>query len=1282
MPRLRLKPLVKAWSVRPDNVAVAQAHNAGRVHRDGLLLAFVVLTVLAALSSLALALLCWQRREVPAAGAFCALMLAATVWCAAYVGELTAPSLQAKTVFLRLSYLGIAAVPPSWLLFCLAYAGKLRRRTPATTLAFYLLPLATVLFAMLGTRVPLVWSKVSIVTDDGMRELAASYGPWFWVHTAYSYVCLGLGSVVLLVAILRQVRVLTGQAAAFVFAVSLPWLMNVLTVFHVVPIGSLDLTPPTLVASGMLVAIGLWRLQMFDVFPALVPVAREAAIQELQDGVLVVDGRGCVLDANNAAEELFSTPGRSLVGMPLATLVDLTSPAHEALADLRTVSRQRLEMIVPASNGGQRHVEVAISSQGSPRRVGGHVLVMRDVTERVEAVQELAKANDDLRTLVELSGTLLTTFDNDNVFSRIATLVKRVVDYDCMEIRLVDPEARELYCAYASADDADYQANWRAPLDQGVSGWVVRHNEAQLVNDMLSDPRGALVEGSEAEHQASIIVPLTVDGDVIGVLALDRTEGRTFDELELEPAKLFANLAAIAIHDTRQYENVKTVYSANLQTLCTALNAKDYYTLGHTARVAAYMIMLGRELGWSAETVRVIGEAAYLHDIGKIGIPDRVLTKAGKLNDREWAMMREHPVISADIVRPLYEEDVVLGVRHHHERFDGRGYPDGLAGEQIPLIARAMCVADSYDAMSFERPYHRGLSFTQCLAELERCRGSQFDPVMVDAFLKVLGRMATVRAQALALGEQAAASIDAAAHRRLSENGTEADPVYAAVNAVLRQVRDENPGVRFVTTMARRGGQYVIVCDGEEDEAERSHLGEVIVADEELPHVLAGERPDICVVSADQFGVWISAMAPITGGDGEVVAAVCVDCPACGTAGEPDMPADVTQALTRLLEGAQERVRRVEEDATTDLLSGLYNHRYLHEGLAREIDQAHTSGEELSLVLCDVDHLERFNRRVGHPRGDEALRLIGQLVESASRPTDLCARFGGDEFAVVLRATGGAQAFAAAESLRAAIENAAFGPDGQSLTVSAGVATYPWDGQDKETLIGEAQHALDLAKLKGRNCCMGFAAQSGDTSRASGAHAIDCLTMMAELTDAKTLYETTHSEAVARLARGLAGELGLSEETALEIGEAARLRDIGQFTIPDDVLSKPGELSAEEWALIREHPGAGARLLRRIGMDAVADAVAHHHERFDGTGYPAALGGAEIPLAARIVAVASAFQALLNTRPYRPAQTVADALEEMRCCAGTQFDPDVVAALVKLVSSGIGKTAIDLSVTR
>ena len=157
---------------------------------------FVVLTAVAAVSSATLAICSWRRRLVPGAAFFSAMMLGATVWCAAYVGELSSSPLHVKTTFARLAYLGIATVPPSWLLFCLSYTGRLRRRTFRVVAPFYVVPAATLLFVAPGAAVPLVWARTSIVTSDGMRVLAERFGPWFWVHTAYSYGCLGLGSAV------------------------------------------------------------------------------------------------------------------------------------------------------------------------------------------------------------------------------------------------------------------------------------------------------------------------------------------------------------------------------------------------------------------------------------------------------------------------------------------------------------------------------------------------------------------------------------------------------------------------------------------------------------------------------------------------------------------------------------------------------------------------------------------------------------------------------------------------------------------------------------------------------------------------------------------------------------------------------------------------------------------------------------------------------------------------------------------------------------------------------
>jgi len=879
-----------------------------------------------------------------------------------------------------------------------------------------------------------------------------------------------------------------------------------------------------------------------------------------------------------------------------------------------------------------------------------------------------------LASLLDASRAITSTVVLEDVLPIVAEKACRAVDSTaCVIWEYRKDEDSLVKMSYYSQNGKGGAPGDRLSLkDDSASRAILKGG--RVIEETLSDEnlhpasRDSMREWNE---KTCLTAPLVFQDEPLGLLILIETEHeRHFSSEEVELVAALAEQAAVAIHNARLYDDVRQVHASNLRALCTALNAKDYYTLGHTARVSAYMVLLGHELGWPEEVVRKVGEAAYLHDIGKIGISDRVLTKAGKLNQHEWELMRQHPALSAEIIRPLYDEELVLAVRHHHERYDGRGYPDGLAGEDIPLLARAMCVVDSYDAMSFDRPYHRGLSYTQCVQELDKCKAAQFDPAMAEAFIRVLKKMASMRARAIAIAEDVASRIDADAHLELSERGDEDSASYREIVSLLRVARDANPGVRFITTQARRGKGYIMVCDAEEDENERSRLGDEVVADEELPRVLSGERPDICLVSADEFGVWISAMAPITRADGEIVAGVAVDFPAFKTAAQAGLRGrDVTQTLTSLLQGAADRVMRAEVDAITDTLTGLYNHRYLHERLVEEMERSASQSAELSLLLCDIDNFSVFNERYGHPIGDDALRALGQLVEQAGRPVDLSARYGGEEFAIALVDTGSDRALEVAEALRDAVEKAGFGPEGDPLTISVGVATFPWDGDDKDALIDKAEWAMHLAKHQGRNRCVRFArATSEGASDPSRRQAVRYLSVMAELADAKVLYEEKHSEAVERLATAIALDVGLPETSAAEVGEAARLRDIGQFGLPDELLGKPGELSEAEWELVREHPRAGERLLRRMGgLDAVADAVAHHHERFDGDGYPARLKGEEIPLTARIVAVASTFQALVARRPYRPERSQAEALEEMRRCSGSQFDPEIVAALERVL---------------
>ena len=211
-------------------------------------------------------------------------------------------------------------------------------------------------------------------------------------------------------------------------------------------------------------------------------------------------------------------------------------------------------------------------------------------------------------------------------------------------------------------------------------------------------------------EKTCLTVPLRFGGKRLGMLTLVETAAeRVFSEADLEFARGFAEQAAMAMHNAQLFENVKGLHLGNLRALSSALTAKDFYTIGHTARVAAYAVLLAAELGWTPRAIQQLEEATYLHDIGKIAVADRVLLKSGPLTDEEWALMKQHPTISAEIIEALLDDDYVAGVRHHHERWDGGGYPDGLAGEEIPLIARLLCLVDSYDAMSSRRVYRPAL---------------------------------------------------------------------------------------------------------------------------------------------------------------------------------------------------------------------------------------------------------------------------------------------------------------------------------------------------------------------------------------------------------------------------------------------------------------------------------------------------------------------------------------------------------------------------------------------
>jgi diguanylate cyclase (GGDEF)-like protein/putative nucleotidyltransferase with HDIG domain len=361
------------------------------------------------------------------------------------------------------------------------------------------------------------------------------------------------------------------------------------------------------------------------------------------------------------------------------------------------------------------------------------------------------------------------------------------------------------------------------------------------------------------------------------------------------------------------------------------------------------------------------------------------------------------------------------------------------------------------------------------------------------------------------------------------------------------------------------------------------------------------------------------------------------------------------------------REMRAMKLALTDPLTGLGNHRHFHERLQRELLDAQDTGAALTLCLIDIDDFKGVNDRFGHPTGD---RVLAQLA-SRLRQGGEAFRLGGDEFALLLPGQNAAGAFTAATAVVGRLSGPAVEPVGR-LTVSAGVATFPSQGVARDELIRLADSALYWAKENGKNQVRVYrpdVVELAELKRlAAGpdrAARFRAAASLARAVDERDTYTGRHSQRVAELAAQLAARLGADDEQVELTRVAASLHDLGKLAIPEEILRKPGPLTEPERLVLEQHPQIGFQMLESLGVEPIADWVRHHHERWDGRGYPDGLAGEEIPLGARIIFVADAFDAMTSHRVYRARLSEAEAIEELERNAGTQFDPDVVAALAE-----------------
>jgi diguanylate cyclase (GGDEF)-like protein len=353
--------------------------------------------------------------------------------------------------------------------------------------------------------------------------------------------------------------------------------------------------------------------------------------------------------------------------------------------------------------------------------------------------------------------------------------------------------------------------------------------------------------------------------------------------------------------------------------------------------------------------------------------------------------------------------------------------------------------------------------------------------------------------------------------------------------------------------------------------------------------------------------------------------------------------------------------------ALTDPLTGLGNHRSFQERLQRELLHAEAECEPFTLCMIDIDDFKRVNDLFGHPVGDRVLAEVG----SSLRQNGETFRLGGDEFALLLRGRSADDALAIASSVLARIATLELDDVG-SVTASAGVAGYPRQAFDRDELIRLADSALYWAKEHGKNRVHVYRPDVIELAELRRlAHGPDraarfrAAASLAKAVDARDTYTGSHSSRVAELSAWIALRLGLDQEQVELTRLAGSLHDLGKLAIPEEILRKPGPLTQPERLVLERHPQIGHRMLESLGVDPVADWVLHHHERWDGSGYPDRLSGDAIPLGARIIFVADAYDAMTSDRAYRGRLTPRAAVEELERCAGSQFDPQIVEVFAR-----------------
>jgi diguanylate cyclase (GGDEF)-like protein len=592
---------------------------------------------------------------------------------------------------------------------------------------------------------------------------------------------------------------------------------------------------------------------------------------------------------------------------------------------------------------------------------------------------------------------------------------------------------------------------------------VFEHRQPIEVADVMKAPDPMRRMMLERNQHALFIQPLRAADTSIGVLLVVWADRHEFTDDERELIGVLAGMGAAAIRSIRLYLELDDAYLSTVSKLTAMIEARDGYHEDHQRRIAADAVATGERLGFDDDALRDLRYGSLFHSLGKIGVPAMILAKSGPLTPEERKIVQEHPLLGARILESIqFLRTVVPIVRHAHERWDGSGYPDGLKAGAIPLAARILTVAISYEAMVADRPYRRSLRPEAAIAELRALAGTWYDPHVVDEFVTMVE----------ARGAVAAAETEVGAGRELAilaeitpEFHTLLDmaQLLSRILAILERhmagaaftilLREESTGDLVVRSAA---GSRTDLAGPSRVPSGRGLSGWVVEHGE--AQIVDDVRTDPRYIGDP--GIRSEMVVPLLS-SGRAIGALVVSHPAVGVFGQRDLT--LLQAVAAQIAAAidvAELHERLKRAANTDALTGIHNYGYFYDRLEEEVSRAERHETPLAVAYFDIDDLKRVNDTYGHLAGDAVLRDLGDLIGKRVRTEDIPARYGGDEFAIVMPETPRDEAETVVERLMDELDHCeVMLQDGSKIPMPArswGIATYPLDGKSAKALVENA----------------------------------------------------------------------------------------------------------------------------------------------------------------------------------------------------------------------------------